>query len=65
MGMPTATFTTSSSSGMPADPLGGADQGLGCPVQIAGAEEADEPVAQVLPLQQHEHDEDNDDAGGC
>ena len=49
---------------IPADPLGGVAQGLGCPVQIAGAEEPDEPVAQVLPLQQHEHDEDDDDAGG-
>ena len=47
-----------------ADPLAGVAQRLGRPVQIAGADQPDEPVAQVLPLQQHEHDEDDDDARG-
>ena len=48
-----------------AHPLGSVAQGLRCPVQIAGAEQPDEAVAQVLPLQQHEHNKDDDDACGC
>ena len=44
--------------------LGGIVQGLGRLLQVMGAREANEAVAQVFPLQEEEDDEDDDDSGG-
>ena len=43
----------------------GVIQTLGGALQIVRAGEANEPVTNILPLEQEEHHEDDDDAGGC
>ena len=47
-----------------AHPLRRITQRLRRPVQISAADQPDEAVAQVLSLQQHEHDKHDDDARG-
>ena len=47
-----------------ADPLAGILQRLGGAVQVAGADQPDEAVAQILPLHQHEDHHHDDDAAG-
>ena len=46
------------------DPPGGVVQRLGRARQVARSDQADHPIAQIVPLQQHE-DHENDDDAGC
>ena len=45
-----------------ADPLSGILDGFGRAVDVAGADEANEAISQILALQQHEDDDDDHDA---
>ena len=49
---------------VPTHALGGVAQRLGGAVQVSATDQPDEAVAQVLPLQQHEHHKHDDDACG-
>ncbi len=48
-----------------AEPAGRIVHRAGRAVQIAGSEQPDQPVAQILPLQQDEDGDDEDDEDGC